>query len=163
MAAPDSALPASVAPDSAIGAADDVAERVRIMRDALLNYSAVIAKGLIGLLLVPVLLHGFGAELYGAWVAINGLAGLATLLDLGLGYALTREVAGARNDAVGFARSAAAAYLWLGAIGALAIVGFGLPLTAGLRLGPEAYALARIACLATAAGYVALSVMSYRL
>lgn len=41
----------------------DASERTRLLRDGILNSWAFIASGVLGIVLVPVLLHGLGAEL----------------------------------------------------------------------------------------------------
>ena len=87
-------LPA--APDgAAIEAPSSLAakERVRIMRDGVLNNLSLLASGVIGIALVPIMLKGLGSDSYGIWIAALSIAGTASLFDFGLGMCTTREVA----------------------------------------------------------------------
>ncbi|HKS99712.1 MAG TPA: hypothetical protein VJT31_09310, partial [Rugosimonospora sp.] len=46
-----------------------------------------------GLVTVPVLYDRLGAQRFGVWMVLSGMLGTLTLVDLGLGSALVREVA----------------------------------------------------------------------
>ena len=47
----------------------NVSERVRLMRDGIINYSGTFVVEAIGILLVPIRLTGLGREIYGLWMA----------------------------------------------------------------------------------------------
>ena len=74
-------------------------ERVRLMRDAIVNNSALAVSALVGLFLVPLMFHGLGVEAYGLWVGAVSLSGLASAIDLGIPWNLTRRIASARGNA----------------------------------------------------------------
>jgi O-antigen/teichoic acid export membrane protein len=111
-----------------------MSERVRLLRDSALNCSGVVVSGLVALIVVPILLHGLGADVYGCWIAALSLAGALGVLDLGLDYSLTRAVAradgaGDRGEVAAFVSSAAGIYLAAGIIGGLGIALAGVPLS----------------------------------
>jgi O-antigen/teichoic acid export membrane protein/SAM-dependent methyltransferase len=119
----------------------DLDERLRIMRDGVVNNSAVLVSGVTGIVLVPVMLKGLGVEAYGVWLAAIAVAALAGGVDLGLGWSVTREVAGqASGHGEETDRLIATAYtlfLALGIVGAGVIVAIGTLLSERLRLsGP---------------------------
>jgi O-antigen/teichoic acid export membrane protein len=133
--------------------ARDLTERLRLIRDGLVNYSAPLVGSVVGFVLVPIMLHRLGAESYGLWIAANTVAALVGALDLGLGTAVARAVAQrpvqASSPAVPRIYSAAAnAYARLGFVGMLIIGALGLAISAGLHLsadrrgdGPVVFAL----------------------
>lgn len=126
----------------------DGGERVRLLRDGILNSGALIVSGAMGIVLVPIMLHGLGAKSYGLWVYALSSAALAGLVDPGLGWSLTHEVARAElppdnehdetvaDDAAQLISSIAIAYLIIGCIGALLIYLLGFVLVPGLNLSP---------------------------
>lgn len=143
----------------------DLHERVRLMRDGFINYSAVVVNGIIGMLLVPILLRGLGFELYGIWIAAYGFAGIVGLLEFGFGYAITREVAAIAESADAplppFVRAAASAYLLIGFAGCVVITALGVPLAWGLHLSPPQRVLAHEVFLLVGLGFAAEQVMIY--
>ncbi len=46
-----------------------LAERLRLMRHGAINYSGDLLNGLVGIVLVPIILHSLGNEAYGFWSA----------------------------------------------------------------------------------------------
>lgn len=118
------------------------------MRDGLINYSGVLANGLVGLILVPALYHHLAGESYGIWIAALALISIAGGLDLGLGWSLIREVAARetrpREGFSAFVRTAANVYLIVGLAGGVLIATLGLPLSVGLHLSSGGRSLARI-------------------
>ncbi len=133
-------------PGSALG--DD--DRVRLMREGLVNYSGTFMSLLLGLILVPVMLDGLGAEGYGVWVAAAAVAIVVGSLDLGLGSLVMREVAAAdpRSDNGESARVvsvAGSAYLLFGALGGAVVALVGIPLSAALDLSRDTGGAARLA------------------
>ena len=116
-----------------------VDERVRLMRDGVFNNASIVAGGVIGIILVPILLHGLGVESYGIWIVALSLVGVAGLFDCGLGQAVTREVAASLDrestaESAKFVSTARNAYLLLGAAGGMVIAAAGLPMARGLHL-----------------------------
>jgi len=138
----------------------DVNERVRLMRDGVFNNSSLFISGLIGIVLVPIMLKGLGAESYGLWIAALSVAGLVGFFDFGLGLSVTRTVAASLsgktpNEPTTFMRAAGTGYLAVGLTGAVLIATLGIPLSGGLRLSaatgkiaPTVFALAGVAFLA---------------
>ena len=122
-------------------------ERLRLMRDGVVNYSGFVTSGLVGIILVPVMLRYLGTESYGLWLAAAAVSGLLGGVDFGLFWSVTREVSGSLNttlsDAtIGFVSAAGNLYLLLGIIGAGLIAGLGFPIRAGLHLSPHNDAIA---------------------
>src|SRR5271157_743 len=114
-------------------------ERVRLMRDGMLNNASLLISGLIAIVLVPIMLKGLGVESYGLWIAAFSLAGTVGLFDFGLGMSVTREVAASLNRGEGretapFVKAAGTIFLLVGAAGGILIATLGLPLSSGLHL-----------------------------
>lgn len=125
----------------------DVQERLRLIRDSLINNSSFLVSGLVGIILVPLLLRGLGAELYGLWIAALAVASVVQVVDFGLGLSVAREVAAAssglgRVAAARFVAAAGNAYLFLGLFGGLLLFLVGLPLSSGLQLSADSRRLA---------------------
>jgi O-antigen/teichoic acid export membrane protein len=147
-------------PRGRLAEALDVDERVRLMRDGVVNNSSLLVSGLIGIFLVPIMLRGLGAESYGLWIAALSVVGVVGLFDFGLGLSVTREVAASLNSesrsaAARFVKAARTAFFLVGAAGAILISALGLPLSRGLhlsaasqRITPTVFVLAGIAFLA---------------
>ena len=115
----------------------DLSERVRLMRDGLINNSAFLVSGLVGILLVPIMLQGLGASSYGFWIAALAVARMAGVLDLGLGWSVVRETAATGRSRTGeetalFVTSVGNVYVVLGIVGAMLIGIIGLPLSRSL-------------------------------
>lgn len=105
----------------------DAHERLRLIRDSLINKSSYLVSGLVGIILVPLLLRGLGAELYGLWIAALAVASVMQVVDFGLGLSVAREVAAAssglgREAAARFVAAAGNAYLFLGLFGGLLLI-----------------------------------------
>ena len=58
------------------------------------NNLNVVASAVVGILMVPIVLVRLGPELYGLWAIALSVSGLFAVLELGLGRALVRDVAG---------------------------------------------------------------------
>ena len=106
------------------------AERLRLMHHGLLNIGGSVLPGLIGLILVPVMLKGLGAELYGLWVMIIAVTGsCAAIADCGISWSVIQEVAASGGDhgpgggAERLVGAAANFYLLLAITGAAFIAG----------------------------------------
>ena len=124
------------------------AERPALERSVVHSLLGQVAPGLAALVAMPVLLHGFGTERLGLLHLTWLLVGYFSVLDIGIGRALTHAVAAAlaRRDPHGIGGLALAGYVMLGALGiagAALLAAFapwlawsGLSMQAGLR--PEA-------------------------
>ena len=65
----------------------------KILNSVLFNYLAAITTSLVGFVSTPIVLHHLGKSVYGAWVLIASLIGYSSLLDLGVGLTVMRQVA----------------------------------------------------------------------
>ncbi|WP_433131794.1 hypothetical protein ACQPWW_11275 [Micromonospora sp. CA-240977] len=83
-----------------------------------------VAGLIVPIVLVPVTLPYFGNDLYGLWMAVAALAGMAAFADLGLGSGLMTKLAPcyAHGDTVQARRFISSAYLTLSVL-ALALTG----------------------------------------
>lgn len=136
------------------------AERVRLMRDALINCSGFLVSGAVGVLLMPLLLKGLGAQAYGLWLAALAVGNIAAVLDFGLEWSVTREVAAAQQGAAAekterFVAAAGGAYVGIGVLGALLIVISGFSLRGALRLSAENFNLSFLIFLLAAISFFA--------
>jgi O-antigen/teichoic acid export membrane protein/SAM-dependent methyltransferase len=109
------------------------------MADGVINCAGLLFSGLVGIILVPIMLRGLGAELYGLWVAALAVSGIAGVFDFGLGWSVTREVAAAERgegceSTVRFVAATGNTYLLLGLVGAVFVAGLGLPFSKALGL-----------------------------
>jgi O-antigen/teichoic acid export membrane protein len=113
------------------GQALDVAERVRLMLDGIVNNLNPLVSGAVGVLLVPIMLRGLGAETYGFWIIALSLPGIVGAIDFGLGLSVTLQVAGCRDDdsrcqAARFVMTAGNAHVVMGLVGAAVIGAVGI-------------------------------------
>ena len=127
----------------------DASERLRLMRDGIINNASVLLSGIIGILLVPLMLKGLGAESYGLWVVATTMAGMLAVLDFGLYWSVTREVSSdlpgeTQEDTRRFVETAGNAYALIGLAGALFLGTLGFLMSGILHLEPETEALARV-------------------
>ena len=125
----------------------ELRERVRLLRDGVVNNLGFVVSGVVGLILIPMLLGSLGAELYGLWIAAQAVAGLAAIFDPGLNWSVTREVGAVGSGEVPeetarFVRTSATAYLLIGALGALVVGCLGLVMRDRLHLSPESQKIA---------------------
>ena len=129
-AVPASVRMGSIEPDTDVGAVERVAEadeRTRVMRDGVLNYAGVVVSSAVGIVVIPLLLRGLGADHYGFWIFAGSIATwFSTILDLGLFWSVTREIASEANgtntgDSVRVVAAAGNASL-LGAIAGAALI-----------------------------------------
>ena len=141
----DPALVSGLAETSSPGAPPvaslDGQGRVRLMRESLVNYLPLLVSGLVGIVLVPLMLQGLGADAYGLWIATLAVGGVVGLMNPGLGWSVTREVAAARGqaseDTVRLVSSVASLTLLLSLAGGTLIAVVGLGLAGALQLSPE--------------------------
>jgi O-antigen/teichoic acid export membrane protein/2-polyprenyl-3-methyl-5-hydroxy-6-metoxy-1,4-benzoquinol methylase len=96
-------------------------ERVRLMRDGLVNYSGVVVAGIVGIAVIPTMLTHLGTQAYGFWVAVLASVALIAEVDFGLSTIVTREVAVdpqlEREETGRIVVTAAAGYVTLGLAG----------------------------------------------
>lgn len=116
-------------------------DRIRIMRDGLINYSGYLVSAVVSVILIPILLRGLGGEPYGLWIAALALGGVLASWGLGLFVSVTREVAACpgekSNETVAFVQAAGNICFLFGLVGALLIFTLGLPLSSGLHLSAQ--------------------------
>lgn len=121
----------------------EVSERTQLLRDGVFNASAFIVSGAVGLMMVPILLYGLGAQMYGVWVYALSAGALVSLIDPGLGWSLSREVARAEvrscdeygKDSAGrLVNNIGIAYIIIASAGAGLISLLGLVLVPSLHL-----------------------------
>lgn len=145
----------------------DSGERVRLIRDAVVNYGGMLLSAVVGFALVPLLVGGLGAESYGLLISAAALATLVGSFDLGLSATFVREVAAdsvdPRDDLPQLAAFAAAGHLLLGIAGGGIVFLLGASATRGLRLSAETQALASIVFAAAAVGSIGDQMVAYAL
>lgn len=115
-----------------------VAERIRLIRDGLINYSGVLVAGIVGIAVVPTMLDRLGAQSYGVWVAVLASVAVIAEVDFGLSTIVTREVAAApRSEHAGTGRllaTVAVSYLVLAIVGGVLVGSIGTAVDGELRL-----------------------------
>jgi O-antigen/teichoic acid export membrane protein/SAM-dependent methyltransferase len=124
-----------------VGSVLRLPERVALMRDGIVNNSSYFVSGLAGIFLIPIMLRGLGAEIYGIWIAALSLGGLVWGITPGFGAGVTREVAACRqspHQTAPFVLSARSASVLLGLLGAAFICGIGWPSARALHLSAQA-------------------------
>src|SRR6266566_5959469 len=98
-----------------VGPMLELAERARLIRGGLLNYTGMLISGVVGIAIVPTMLGHLGFEAYGLWVAVLAVVVLIGEVDLGLSTIVTREVAAdpayEKNETAQLVSSAAVGYL----------------------------------------------------
>ncbi|MCU1308040.1 MAG: polysaccharide biosynthesis protein [Acidobacteriaceae bacterium] len=117
----------------------------RLLRDALWNSLGFLTAGFAGMLLVPLLLHRLGAAAYGLWIVASSAGSMVLILEGGLGWALTREIA-AKDDWTAtqqFVRAAGSFYLVLGCLGAIVGIASAFFLPQRLHVEPALLPAAR--------------------
>jgi O-antigen/teichoic acid export membrane protein len=145
------------------------AARLLLLRQSLLNIGGPALTGIIGLILVPVMLRGLGAEVYGLWLMIVAVAGsAAAVADLGVSWSVIREVAssGGIEDGGEAARlvcTAANFYFALAMAGAALIVALGLPAVPFVPASLRGMADLRPIFMLAAVGFVAGQMFNFQL
>jgi O-antigen/teichoic acid export membrane protein len=156
----DQADSPGVSPAPVLPAGIDTTERLRLMRDGVVNYSGYVVSGVAGIILVPVLLRVLGSESYGLWLAALAVSGMFGGIDFGLYWSVTREISATLTSKIdeetsGFVASAGNLYLLLGLVGAGLIAGLGFPISGGLHLSARNSAIAPEVFLLVAATFLA--------
>jgi O-antigen/teichoic acid export membrane protein len=92
----------------------DAAIRWRVLRGSASNYAGRFAGLVVWFFLTPFVLRRLGPSDFGLWVLASALVGYGSLLDLGIGGAITKYVAEYRaRGELAHARSLIATSLWL--------------------------------------------------
>jgi O-antigen/teichoic acid export membrane protein/2-polyprenyl-3-methyl-5-hydroxy-6-metoxy-1,4-benzoquinol methylase len=129
-------LPSPEPGDPAATAPIPVAERIRLIRDGLINYSGVVVAGIVGIAVVPTMLDRLGAQSYGLWVAVLASVAIVAEVDFGLGTIVTREVAAApgseRAETARLLATVAVGYLTLAIVGGVLVGSVGSAIGGGL-------------------------------
>ena len=119
-----------------------LAERARLIRGGLLNYTGMLVSGIVGIAIVPTMLGHLGFEAYGLWVAVLAAVIVIGEIDLGLSTIVTREVAAdpayENDETAQLVSSAAVGYLVLAVAGALLVGSLGTAIDGGLKLSESA-------------------------
>lgn len=138
-----------------------VDERVRLIRDGLVNYSGVLASGIVGIAVVPTMLHHLGIERYGLWIAVLAVAAVVGEVDCGLGTVVTRELSAdpqcKREETAALLSAAASAYLALAVAGGLVVGFLGLAVAHGAR-GATPFIFAMVAVISFSSRLLAFSI-----
>jgi len=102
--------------------------QVQVARNTLSRFFNSAARGVVGLILVPILFVKIGKEGYGLMALIGTIAGLTALADLGLRPALSRHLAAkiALNDWAGASRLYSTGVLMVGLLFAPLALAFSL-------------------------------------
>ncbi len=72
----------------------DAPEKTRLMRDGTIHALGLVLSSVAGLILVPLMVHGLGAEAYGLWAAAMAGMSIFGAFDLGLRLIIVRDLAG---------------------------------------------------------------------
>lgn len=72
--------------------------QVSLFRSALSNWFGLALAAVIGFVISPFVVHSLGPEQYGLWVLALSITSQLIVLDFGIGYALTREVARCKSS-----------------------------------------------------------------
>jgi O-antigen/teichoic acid export membrane protein len=72
----------------------DTREKIRLMRDGTVHALGLVLSSVAGLLLVPIMVRGLGAEGYGLWMASVAAVSIFGAFDLGLRLIIVRDLAG---------------------------------------------------------------------
>ncbi|MER7167435.1 lipopolysaccharide biosynthesis protein [Micromonospora sp. NPDC000207] len=110
----------------------------RLTRNTLSMLGARVVMAVAGLVTLPVVYGHLGPAEFGVWVLLSGLLAMGAVLDLGLGSALVREVAGTDSDPVTVRRLLGLGLGWGLLLGLLllGVLATGWPWLSGLlRLG----------------------------
>ena len=148
---------ASVSPPPDAGQALDGAERLRLMRDGIVNNLSPVISGAVRIILIPIMLRGLGAETYGLWIIALSLPGLIGAIDFGLGQTVALQVAAGgtgdrRHHAADFVAAAGTLHVAMGLLGAAIICAVGIASGSAIHL-----AAANLKLIPSVIGLVALS------
>jgi O-antigen/teichoic acid export membrane protein/2-polyprenyl-3-methyl-5-hydroxy-6-metoxy-1,4-benzoquinol methylase len=132
------------APPAVVSAAElPLAERVRLIRDGLVNYSGVLVSGIVGIAVVPTMLSHLGAQAYGFWVAVLAVVALIGEVDLGLSTIVTREIAAdpnlGREETERIVATAATGYVILALVGGVLVVSLGAAIGGDVKLARDVH------------------------
>jgi O-antigen/teichoic acid export membrane protein len=113
-------------------------ERVRLMRDSAIHALGLVLSSVAGLLLVPIMVHGLGAEGYGLWMASVAAIGIFGAFDLGLRLIIVRDLAGElRPERAPLVRAMLWLHVFVGLIAGIIVATGGTLAAVNLHLSPE--------------------------
>lgn len=118
-------------------------QRIRLLRDGLLNYSGTAVTAALGLVVVPLMIDHVGSTGYGVWVAAFAVVGLVTVIGSGLAWSVTRQAAEGHAGAPAVLGGLSTLYLGVGAVGGLLIALVGIWVSVGLQLSKGQVGAAR--------------------
>lgn len=123
----------------------DSNEKIRLMRDGTIHSLGLVLSSIAGMLLVPIMVHGLGAEGYGLWIASVAAASLFGSLDLGLRLIIVRDLSGElRQERAPVLRMMFWMHLALGVIAAVMVAMGGVFGASRLHLSPDMRAVAPV-------------------
>lgn len=109
-----------------------VGEGEVLLRQAMINWSGWLVSGIVGLVMVPVMLRSLGGAIYGLWIAMESTGAMLSRIDLGLPWAVTREIASVAGEgcetASDFVSTAASISIIVGASGWICMALLGRPI-----------------------------------
>ena len=121
----------------------DSNERIRLMRDGTVHASGLVLSSVAGLLLVPIMVRGLGAEGYGLWMASVAAISIFGAFDLGVRLIIIRDLAGElRAERAPLIRTMLWLYVTLGLIAGSLVALAGMAAAKRLHLSPEAQSVA---------------------
>src|SRR5260221_2279091 len=88
---------ATETPSSKVAFASEHGQDLRLIRDAIANYSSTIFSACVGIVMVPIMLDGLGAQAYGLLIT-SLMVGSILPIDMGIGWSLTHEIAMRSSD-----------------------------------------------------------------
>src|SRR5437879_796920 len=114
-------------------------EGVRVIRHAIVNCSGLFVTAAVAMVLVPVMLRNLGRPMYGLWIAMESTVAMLARIDLGVPWAVTREVAttnagGFDGGSRRFIGAAGGVSILLGLAGWLCLAALGGPIGAALAV-----------------------------
>ncbi len=137
MIAPSASSVDSTAP-AAIIFEPAATDRIGLMHRGFVNIIGKIATGIIGLLLVPFILHRLGFEEYGLWLAASAVLALVGSTDAGFQWSIPREIArqGNMGSAAEFVIAAGNVCAMLGLASACVVALLGASISRHLHVSP---------------------------
>lgn len=133
--------PATDSSTSENGQALNLPERVRLMLDGIGVNLNLLVSAATGVLIVPIMLRGLGAEIYGLWIIALSLPGIVGAVDFGLGISVVLQVSGCRDgeakrQAARFVMAAKNLNVAMGLLGAVIIFLVGIFSGSSIHLTP---------------------------
>jgi O-antigen/teichoic acid export membrane protein len=141
-------------------------ERIKLMHQGLMNMLAPVLSALVGLVLVPIMFKGLGAELYGLWLVVMNLVDSSGVYgDFGVSWSVMREIAASKGGADSAADQLVSAganfYLLLAIGGAVIIAAAGLPI--GHFMATKYDQILPLVFTFAAAGFVSIRMFNFQI